>query len=85
MGVWFKMNNNGQCCVAAKRFIVVDEWADRFLEKFSAALALLKPIDPMAATTTLGPLSTEAALQHFGTSRTSRCERFHCVDGRQTD
>jgi succinate-semialdehyde dehydrogenase/glutarate-semialdehyde dehydrogenase len=29
--VWAKMNNNGQCCVAAKRFIVVDELADRFL------------------------------------------------------
>jgi succinate-semialdehyde dehydrogenase/glutarate-semialdehyde dehydrogenase len=63
--VWAKMNNNGQCCVAAKRFIVVDELADRFLEKFSAALALLKPGDPLVATTTLGPLSTEDALQHL--------------------
>ncbi|MDO9106726.1 MAG: NAD-dependent succinate-semialdehyde dehydrogenase [Methylovulum sp.] len=63
--VWAKMNNNGQCCVAAKRFIVVDELADRFLEKFSAALALLKPGDPMEQTTTLGPLSTVAALQHL--------------------
>ncbi len=63
--VWAKMNNNGQCCVAAKRFIVVDELADRFLEKFSAALALLKPGDPMETTTTLGPLSTEDALQHL--------------------
>lgn len=60
--VWGKMNNTGQCCVAAKRFIVVERLADRFLEKFGAALADLKPGDPMDATTTLGPMSTEAAL-----------------------
>jgi succinate-semialdehyde dehydrogenase/glutarate-semialdehyde dehydrogenase len=60
--VWGKMNNTGQCCVAAKRFIVVEALADRFLEKFQAALAALKPGDPMDPLTTLGPLSTEAAL-----------------------
>ena len=60
--VWAKMNNTGQCCVAAKRFIVVEELADAFLEKFGEALAALKPGDPMDAATTLGPLSTEAAL-----------------------
>ena len=60
--VWGKMNNTGQCCVAAKRFIVVEELADRFLEKFKTALAALKPGDPMDKATTLGPLSTEKAL-----------------------
>src|SRR6202167_3971794 len=60
--VWGKMNNTGQCCVAAKRFIVVEELADRFLGKFQIALAALKPGDPMDEATTLGPLSTEAAL-----------------------
>ena len=60
--VWGKMNNTGQCCVAAKRFIVVEELADRFLEKFKTSLAALKPGDPMDKTTTLGPLSTETAL-----------------------
>jgi succinate-semialdehyde dehydrogenase/glutarate-semialdehyde dehydrogenase len=60
--VWGKMNNTGQCCVAAKRFIVVEELADRFLDKFQTALAALKPGDPMEEATTLGPLSTEAAL-----------------------
>lgn len=60
--VWGKMNNTGQCCVAAKRFIVVEELADRFLAKFQTALAALKPGDPMDKATTLGPLSTEAAL-----------------------
>lgn len=60
--VWGKMNNMGQCCVAAKRFMVVEELADRFLDKFQTELAALKPGDPMDKETTLGPLSTEAAL-----------------------
>ena len=60
--IWAKMNNTGQCCVAAKRFIVAEEIADSFLAKFQAALAALKPGDPMDKATTLAPLSTEAAL-----------------------
>ena len=60
--VWAKMNNTGQCCVAGKRFIVVEELAERFLDKFQTALAALKPGDPMDKATTLAPLSTEAAL-----------------------
>jgi succinate-semialdehyde dehydrogenase/glutarate-semialdehyde dehydrogenase len=60
--VWGKMNNTGQCCVAAKRFIVVEALADPFLTRFQTALTALKPGDPMDPATTLGPLSTEAAL-----------------------
>ena len=60
--VWGRMYNAGQTCVAAKRFIVAEELADRFLEKFQAALAALEPGDPMDEKTTLGPLSTESAL-----------------------
>jgi succinate-semialdehyde dehydrogenase / glutarate-semialdehyde dehydrogenase len=60
--VWAKMNNTGQCCIAGKRFIVVEALADRFLAKFQAALATLKPGNPMLPATTLGPMSTEAAL-----------------------
>ena len=60
--VWAKMNNTGQCCVAGKRFIVIEQLADGFLEEFKAALSVLKPGDPMDPTTTLGPLSTESAL-----------------------
>jgi len=60
--VWGRMYNTGQTCCAAKRFIVVEKLADRFLEEFKAALAALRPGDPMDERTTLGPLSTESAL-----------------------
>jgi succinate-semialdehyde dehydrogenase/glutarate-semialdehyde dehydrogenase len=60
--VWGRMYNAGQTCCAAKRFIVVDSIADKFIERFQAALSALKAGDPMDETTTLGPLSSEAAL-----------------------
>jgi succinate-semialdehyde dehydrogenase/glutarate-semialdehyde dehydrogenase len=60
--VWGRMYNTGQTCCAAKRFIVVEELADKFLDKFQAALGALKAGDPMDEKTTLGPLSTESAL-----------------------
>lgn len=60
--VWGRMYNDGQTCCAAKRFIVVETIADKFLEKFQAALSALKAGDPKDETTTLGPLSTESAL-----------------------
>jgi succinate-semialdehyde dehydrogenase / glutarate-semialdehyde dehydrogenase len=61
-GMWAKMNNMGQCCIAAKRFIIIDALYDDFLAKIKTAMQALKPGDPMQASTTLGPLSTEAAL-----------------------
>jgi succinate-semialdehyde dehydrogenase/glutarate-semialdehyde dehydrogenase len=60
--VWGRMYNTGQTCCAAKRFIVVEKLADKFLEKFRAALGALKAGDPLDEKTTLGPLSTEQAL-----------------------
>ncbi len=56
-----RINNNGQCCVASKRFIAVEAIADTFLEKFKVKLSEIVVGDPMEATTNLGPLSTEAA------------------------
>jgi succinate-semialdehyde dehydrogenase/glutarate-semialdehyde dehydrogenase len=60
--VWGRMYNCGQTCCAAKRFIAVEAVADRFLAEFKKALSALKAGDPMDEKTTLGPLSTEAAL-----------------------
>ncbi len=60
--LWGRINNAGQCCVAAKRFVVVEEVADRFLEKFATAMSGLKMGDPMDEATTLAPLSSTEAL-----------------------
>ena len=60
--VWGRMYNCGQTCCAAKRFIVVESVADEFIKRFQTALSELKAGDPMDEATTLGPMSSEAAL-----------------------
>ncbi|HEY0721808.1 MAG TPA: NAD-dependent succinate-semialdehyde dehydrogenase [Gammaproteobacteria bacterium] len=49
--------NGGQSCIAAKRFIVVDEIAAEFLHRFKAAVERLVPGDPLHEETTLAPLA----------------------------
>jgi succinate-semialdehyde dehydrogenase / glutarate-semialdehyde dehydrogenase len=56
-----RLDNTGQSCNAAKRFIVVDELYDDFLAKFKEQLAGAKPGDPTAEDTAVGPLSSQTA------------------------
>jgi succinate-semialdehyde dehydrogenase/glutarate-semialdehyde dehydrogenase len=56
-----RMDNAGQSCNAAKRFVVLDELYEPFLEKFTAAMTEWEPGDPAAEGTTLGPLSSSTA------------------------
>ena len=56
-----RLDNAGQSCNAAKRFIVVDQLYDEFLEKFREKLAAAKPGDPTAEDTEVGPLSSAGA------------------------
>jgi succinate-semialdehyde dehydrogenase/glutarate-semialdehyde dehydrogenase len=63
--LWGRMYNCGQTCCAAKRFIVVEAVADKFLAAFKKVLSELKAGDPMDEKTTLGPLSTESAVQQL--------------------
>lgn len=60
-----RMNNNGQCCVASKRFIAVESVADEFLKKFTEKLSALKVGDPTKSTTDLGPLCSEEAAENI--------------------
>src|SRR3954452_11186188 len=60
-----RLDNTGQSCNAAKRFIVVDELYDEFLEKFKAALTASAPGDPASEDTAVGPLSSEAAAERL--------------------
>ena len=48
--------NNGQSCIAAKRFIVVDAVADEFLAKVEENIRRLKVGDPLDPSTDIGPL-----------------------------
>jgi succinate-semialdehyde dehydrogenase/glutarate-semialdehyde dehydrogenase len=61
--VYGRMQNCGQACTAAKRFIVMDKVYDEFLEKFKGALETMEPGDPMQEATKLGPLSSKSALE----------------------
>src|SRR5439155_629487 len=62
-----RLDNTGQSCNAAKRFIVMDGLYDEFLAKFATVMAASPLGDPMARGTVLGPLSSlEAATRLQG-------------------
>jgi succinate-semialdehyde dehydrogenase/glutarate-semialdehyde dehydrogenase len=50
-----RLQNSGQSCIAAKRFIVVERVADRFLEHFTAEMRARRVGDPLDPTTQVGP------------------------------
>ncbi len=56
-----RLDNTGQSCNAAKRFIVADDLYDEFVEKLRERFAAAKPGDPTAEDTAVGPLSSESA------------------------
>lgn len=55
-----RVQNNGQSCIAGKRFIVHAEVYDRFAALFAERLSALVVGDPMDAATQVGPLATES-------------------------
>jgi len=67
-----RVQNNGQSCIAAKRFIVAEPIADEFERKFVAKMQGLQVGDPFDDKTELGPLSTPDAVQdlHADVQRT---------------
>jgi succinate-semialdehyde dehydrogenase/glutarate-semialdehyde dehydrogenase len=58
VGVQARVQNNGQSCIAAKRFIVHREVYDQFEEAFSKTMQGLVVGDPMEPGTDVGPLAT---------------------------
>ena len=56
-----RLENAGQACNAAKRFVVVDELYQPFVEKLTAALTAIEPTDPASADAAMGPLSSQTA------------------------
>jgi succinate-semialdehyde dehydrogenase/glutarate-semialdehyde dehydrogenase len=61
VGVQARMQNTGQSCIAAKRFIVHEEVADAFIEAFVAQVGALTVGDPFDPATEVGPLVTAVA------------------------
>jgi succinate-semialdehyde dehydrogenase/glutarate-semialdehyde dehydrogenase len=59
VAVLARIVNNGQSCIAAKRFIVVDRVADAFERRFVDRMAALRVGDPLRPDTDVGPLATE--------------------------
>ncbi|CCK31760.1 Succinate-semialdehyde dehydrogenase [NADP+] [Streptomyces davaonensis JCM 4913] len=59
IAVTARVQNNGQSCIAAKRFIVHTDVYDAFAERFVAGMKALTVGDPMAEETEVGPLATE--------------------------
>jgi succinate-semialdehyde dehydrogenase/glutarate-semialdehyde dehydrogenase len=57
-GVKARCVNNGQSCIAAKRFIVAESIADAFERKFVARMEALKVGDPFDDSVDVGPLAT---------------------------
>ena len=55
--------NNGQSCIAAKRFIVHESVYEDFVARFTERMAALKVGDPMDPATDVGPLATEQILK----------------------
>ncbi|MEV3988726.1 NADP-dependent succinic semialdehyde dehydrogenase [Streptomyces sp. NPDC049837] len=60
VAVTARAQNNGQSCIAAKRFIVHADVYDAFAERFTAGMAALIVGDPMEESTDVGPLASEA-------------------------
>ncbi len=63
IGVKARISNNGQSCIAAKRFIVAEAIADEFERRFVSKMKSLKVGDPFDPTTELGPLATADAVK----------------------
>ncbi|WP_030340035.1 NADP-dependent succinic semialdehyde dehydrogenase [Streptomyces sp. NRRL S-1022] len=59
VAVTARVQNNGQSCIAAKRFIVHTDVYDAFAEKFVAGMRALRIGDPLAEDTEIGPLASE--------------------------
>lgn len=62
-GVKARTLNNGQSCIAAKRFIVADSIADEFQTRFVEKMNSLKLGDPFSEQTDVGPLATADAVE----------------------
>ncbi len=60
-----RLDNTGQSCNAAKRFIVADDLYDQFVEGFAEKMKEVEPGDPTSEETAIGPLSSSSAAERL--------------------
>ncbi|WP_196831027.1 NAD-dependent succinate-semialdehyde dehydrogenase [Frigoribacterium sp. CG_9.8] len=60
-----RLINSGQACNAAKRFIIIGDLFDHFMELFTAKIGGVTPADPTVSSTTMGPLSSLGAAENL--------------------
>ena len=58
VGVKARVQNNGQSCIAAKRFILHEDIADEYLDRYVEAMGKLVVGDPLDPATDVGPIAT---------------------------
>ena len=78
IGVWARVQNNGQSCIAAKRFIIHEAIADEYFERYAEAMSKLVVGDPLDEATQVGPLATAQGRDEVNEQVTRRL-----VQGRQ--
>ncbi len=66
VGVKARMQNAGQSCIAAKRFIIHEKIADRFISLFTGKMKSLRTGDPANADTEIGPLASVQQAENVG-------------------
>jgi succinate-semialdehyde dehydrogenase/glutarate-semialdehyde dehydrogenase len=81
VGVTARTQNNGQSCIAGKRFIIEDSIYDEFAQKFSDAMASLVVGDPFDPATDVGPLVSETQRNQIASQVNDAVEKgakLHC-------
>ncbi|MFF4344160.1 NADP-dependent succinic semialdehyde dehydrogenase [Kitasatospora sp. NPDC001540] len=83
-----RVQNNGQSCIAAKRFVVHTDVYEEFLSAFTARMRALTVGDPMAEGTEVGPLATEQGrtdLEELVADAVGHGASVECGGGRPDD
>jgi succinate-semialdehyde dehydrogenase/glutarate-semialdehyde dehydrogenase len=81
-GVKARTINNGQSCIAAKRFIIADQIYDEFERRFVEEMKVLRVGNPLDKTTDIGPLATEQILKDVDNQvKTSVAAGAHILTG----
>lgn len=60
-----RLQNNGQSCIASKRFIVVESLAEEFVKRFKESFEAMKIGDPLQEDTQIGPLVDKKSLEEI--------------------